>query len=112
MHVSLQHAYAWFTYIPGNVGVSSMSQEKVYNGGVAILNGHTEWSSSILWGVYYHSVQTHFTSTTDTRILIRHLNTVVENIDGSGKILVINRTRLACSVAAYQVESTSYNISV
>ena len=38
----------WFTYIPGNVGVSSMSQEKVHNGGVALLTGHTEWSRSSL----------------------------------------------------------------
>ena len=37
-----------FTYIPGNVGVSSMSQEKVHNGGVAILTSNEDWSNSIL----------------------------------------------------------------
>ena len=45
---SQSHKEKWFTYIPDNVGVSSMSQEKVHNGGVAILTCHTEWGNSIL----------------------------------------------------------------
>ena len=49
MDTLLEVELAWLhTYIPGNVGVSSMSQEKVHNGGVAILTGHTDWSSSFL----------------------------------------------------------------
>ena len=49
MDTLLEVELAWLhTYIHGNVGVSSMSQEKVHNGGVAILTGHTEWSSSFL----------------------------------------------------------------
>ena len=49
MDTLLEVELAWLhTYIPGNVGVSSMSQEKVHNGGVALLTGHTEWRSSFL----------------------------------------------------------------
>ena len=49
MDTLLEVELAWLhTYIPGNVGVSSMSQEKVHNGGVALLTCHKEWSSSFL----------------------------------------------------------------
>ena len=49
MDTLLEVELAWLhTYIPGNVGVSSMSQEKVHNGGVALLTAHTEWGRSSL----------------------------------------------------------------
>ena len=43
-----RHCHKQLTYICSNVGVCFMSQEKVHNGGVAILTSNEEWSSSSL----------------------------------------------------------------